>query len=228
MRQPPRPGGGDGRLLLLPLLLLLRAGSRAEPADTTPGKRAAARGAGCAERGRGAGERGLRCDVLRCIAMRCAVLRCAGMRCADRTRVDGLRAAPKLRRAPGRRARHRGELLWGDASPCRELRQRVCLKERPRGTPSRFALRARSSSRCFTEGGFQTYGAARCAGRSGAGERTERRGRVVRGCSAGLLGAGGAARCWAERWGSERSGAARRDGNVKCGFPASPRNAERV
>uniref|UniRef100_A0A669PKY7 Ig-like domain-containing protein n=1 Tax=Phasianus colchicus TaxID=9054 RepID=A0A669PKY7_PHACC len=38
MRQPPRPGGGDGRLLLLPLLLLLlRAGSRAEPADTTPG-----------------------------------------------------------------------------------------------------------------------------------------------------------------------------------------------
>lgn len=33
-----QPGGGDGSLLLLPLLLLLRAGSRAEPGDATQGK----------------------------------------------------------------------------------------------------------------------------------------------------------------------------------------------
>lgn len=79
MRQPPRSGGGDGRLLLLPLLLLLRAGSRAEPADATPGKRAAARGAGCTECGRGAGEQRLRCDVLQCLAMYCDALRCTAL-----------------------------------------------------------------------------------------------------------------------------------------------------
>lgn len=35
-----QPGGGDGSLLLLPLLLLLRAGSRAELGDATQGKAA--------------------------------------------------------------------------------------------------------------------------------------------------------------------------------------------
>lgn len=183
MRQPPRPGGGDGRLLLLPLLLLLRAGCRAEPADTTPGKRAAARGAGCAEGGRGAEERGAAMQPTQRNAMRRTALP------ADRARGDGLRAAPKLGRAPGGRARHRGERLRGAASPSRKLRRRVCLKERPRGTPLRRGLRARSASRCFTEGGFQPCGAAR-------------------GRRCGL--------CWAERPRGAGTGRAKGEGRSGC------------
>lgn len=109
MRQPPRPGGGDGRLLLLPLLLLLRAGSRAEPADTTPGKRAAARGAGCAEGGRGAGERGA--------AMQRNATRCAARRCPPTER--GAMGSGLLRNSAGLRAAERGTAGSAFGAPLR-------------------------------------------------------------------------------------------------------------
>lgn len=157
----------------------------AGPSRRTPRQvRGRPRGERAALRADGArGSEALQCNATQRNAMRRTALP------ADRARGDGLRAAPKLGRAPCGRARHRGERLRGAASPSRKLRRRVCLKERPRGTPLRRGLRARSASRCFTEGGFQPCGAAR-------------------GRRCGL--------CWAERPRGAGTGRAKGEGRSGC------------